>query len=179
MKMVLYAALSMVLTSFFAAFPQDDTMSLGQWKKTLAANDEFLHALEVMDKNLLENAKALIHNLQTKKTVFLEMAKYHADEIGRGLASSENYLHKLQKATDIALDEIQIAFLAELHQHYRKAMEEHRALQAELIKASPATSVLIMKATNIYSEISKAESEQIELELKMEIKKPGLPLRNK
>jgi hypothetical protein len=168
-----------LLAGFFYAFPQNDsaqkkTLSVENWKKALVENDEFLHALKVMDNNIIENAKVLVHNMRTKKALFFETAKYHSDEIGRTLAASEDYLTQLQKKTDIAMDEIQVVYYAGLHQHYKKAIEESRALQDELIKATPATAVIEMEALTIYSEISKAESEQTDLERKMDIQEPQI-----
>jgi hypothetical protein len=117
--------------------------------------------------------------MQTKKTAFFEMAKHHSDEIGRSLATSEDYLTRLQKTTDIAMDEIHIAYFAGLHQHYRKAIEDHRAIQEELIKKSPATSVIIMNAMRIYAEVQKAGKEQKSLEVELKIKEPGIEMQGK
>jgi anion-transporting ArsA/GET3 family ATPase len=173
MKTTPFAALCIVMVGFFAVFSQQDTLHL-KLKKSLAENDEYLHALEAMDKNVIENAKVLVHNLQTKKALFLQTANYHSDEIGRSLASSEDYLTKLQKVTDIAMDEIQIAYYAGLHQHYRNAINAHETLKAELAKASPTNSVIEMNALTIYSEITKADNEQKEMQHKMNIKEPAI-----
>lgn len=178
MKTSPFAALCIVLVGFFTVFSQQDTLHL-KLKKALAENDEYLHALETMDKNVIENARVLIHNLQTKKALFLQTANYHSDEIGKSLTLSEDYLTRLQKTTDIAMDEIQVAYYAGLHKHYRNAIKAHEALRLELTKASPVNSVIEMNALYIYSEISKADSEQKELQHKMKIKEPEIQPRKK
>jgi hypothetical protein len=162
-----------------ATFPQvwaaDDSSQLERWKKVLSDNDEYLHALQVQDRNVLENAKVLIHNLRTKPTPDLAMAKYHSDEIGRSLHASDDYLTRLSKETDIAIDRIHLAYLVDLHAYYKRAIEIHGKLQEELIKASPTTSVVVMNALKIYAEMEKAGKEQIDLDLKADIKEPVAP----
>lgn len=184
MKTIAKVTISLVLLCFFSgvaqtASPVKDTLSLERWKKSLNENDDFLHVLKIMDNNVIENAKVLIYSMQKKKALFFEITKYNSEEIGRNLASSEEYLNMLQKRTDIAMDEIQIAYYAGLHQHYKKAIEQSRALQAELIKVAPVSSIIEMAALSIYSEVSKAENEQIELENKMDIHGPEIKIQKK
>lgn len=179
MKTIIVTAASVMLAGFIAAYPQDDTSKIAHWKQALSDNDEYLHALSVLDKNVMENAKVLIHNIETKRSANYEIAKNHSAEIARSLAASENYLTRLEKATDQALDAMQLGYLADFHQHYRKAIEEQLMLQEELIKASPAKSVIVMKAKAIYAEMEKAGKEQIDLDLKMEIKEPGVPVQKR
>ncbi len=165
--------LAMLLVS--SGIPQDDTISLARWKQALSENDEYLHVLQVLDRNTIENAKVLIHNIESKKPANIEIAKHHSDEIGRSLAASEDYLIRLEKATDKAMDAMHFSYLADLHRYYRKAIQEQQLLKGELIKASPATSVIVMKATAIYAEMEKAQKEQVNLDQKMDIKQPGIP----
>lgn len=172
MKTVVLITAGILLVALSAAFSQSDTLSKERWKELVVANDEYIQALIVLDKNVLENAKVLIHAFKTKRSASIEMARYHTSEIGRSLAASQDYLTRLQKATDIVMDEIQIAHLAGLHKHYQKAIGDHKVLQDELIKATPATAVIVMKAQEIYSEMEKAEKVQIDLHLKMEKKVP-------
>lgn len=175
MRTVMSAGAALVLALVYLVIPQNDTISLAQWKQALADNDEYLHALQVMDRNTLENAKALIHNMQTEEAANIAIATYHSEEIGRSLASSEDYLTRLEKATKKAMDAMQLGYLADLHRYYQNAIKEQKLLQAELVKASPATSVIVMKAMAIYAEMEKAEKGHIDLDLKMGILEPGIP----
>jgi hypothetical protein len=175
MRKYLSFAFAVMIAAFSRVQAGEDSSQLDRWKRALAANDEYLHALQVLDRNVMQNAQTLIHNLRTKSRVNLEMAKYHSDEIGRSLATSDSYLTRLSKATDIAIDKIHLAFLIDLHSYYKKAIADHKQLQEELVKASPATSVLIMKALAIYSEMEKAGKEHIDLDTKMDIKEPASP----
>lgn len=175
MKALILGAVGLVTLLVYPVIPQNDTIPLVQWKQALSDNDEYLHALQVMDRNTIENAKALIHNMQTKATANMAIAIYHSDEMGRSLAESEDYLTRLEKATNKAMDAMQLGYLADLHRYYRKAIQEQKLLKEELIKVSPATSVIVMKATAIYAEMEKAGKEQIDLDLKMDIKEPGNP----
>jgi hypothetical protein len=173
MKTTPFAALCIVLVGFVAVFSQQDSLH-SKFKKALTDNDEYLHAIEVLDKNILENAKVLIHDLQTKKAILLQTASYQCDEMGKCLATSEDYLTRLQKTTDIAMDEIQVAYYAGLHQHYRNAIKAREALKKELSKASPTSSVLEMNAFTIYGEITKANNEQKAMQKEMNIKEPDI-----
>lgn len=175
MKASILAAVGLVTLLVHPVIPQNETIPLAQWKQTLSDNDEYLHALQVMDRNTIENAKALIHNIQTKEAANIAIATYHSDEMGRSLASSEDYLTRLEKATDKAMDAMQLGYLVDLHRYYQKAIQEQKLLQAELLKASPAKSVILMKAMAIYAEMNKAGKEQVDLDLKMDIKEPGIP----
>jgi hypothetical protein len=173
MKKVSIVAFGIILAGFFFAFSQTDSLHM-KMKKTPAENDEYLHAMEVLDKNVLENAKALIHRLQTKETVFMQTAKFQCNEIGICLDTSDDYLTRLQKTTDIAMDEIQVAYYNGLHQHYRNAIKAHQALKAELLKPSPVNSIIKMNTFTIYGEITQADSERVEMQRKMDSKKPEL-----
>jgi hypothetical protein len=175
MKASVLAAVGLVTLLVYPAIPQIDTIPLVQWKQALSDNDEYLHALQVMDRNTMENAKALIHNMQTEAKANMAIATYHSNEMGRSLAESEDYLTRLEKATNKAMDAMQLGYLADLHRYYRKAIQEQKLLKEELIKVSPATSVIVMKATSIYAEMEKAGKEQIDLDLKMGILEPGNP----
>ena len=175
MKKSILAAIGLVMLLVYPVIPQDDTIPLAVWKQALSENDEYLHALQVMDRHTIENAKALIHNMRTEEAANIEIATYHSDEIGRSLAASEDYLTRLEKATEKAMDVMQLGYLVNLHRYYQKAIKEQKLLNEELIKASPATSVIVMKALAIYSEMEKAGKEQIDLEFKMGILEPGIP----
>jgi hypothetical protein len=164
-------ALGIVLAGFFLAFSQNDSMHL-KLKKTLVENDEYLHALEVLDKNVLENAKVLIRRVQTKETIFMQTANFQCNEIGICLDTSVDYLTRLQKSTDIAMDEIQVAYYNGLHKHYRNAIKAHEALKAELLKPSPANSIVKMNVLTIYGEIAQADSERVKMQKKIDSKKP-------
>lgn len=171
MKTTPFAALCIVMVGFFTVFSQQDSLHL-KFKKALSDNDEYLHAIEALDKNVLENAKVLIHNLQTKEAIFLQTASYQCAEMGKCLETSEEYLTRLQKTTDMAMDEIQVSYYAGLHQHYRNAIKAREAFKEELSKASPTKSVLEMNALTIYGEITKASNEQKAMQKKMDIKGP-------
>jgi hypothetical protein len=175
MKTSILAAIGLVTVLVSSAIPQKDTIPLALWKQALSDNDEYLHILQVLDRNTIENAKALIHNMETKKPVNAAIATFHSNEIGRSLAASEDYLTRLEKATDKAMDAMQAGYLVDLHRYYRKAIQDQKLLQEELVKASPATSVIVMKAAAIYAEMEKAGKEQIDLDVKMDIKEPGIP----
>ena len=75
--------LMLVCVAFMVNGQANDTLIV-RWKKAMAENDEYIHALLAADRNVLENAKVLIHNIVTKQKLFNEMAQYHSDEIGRG-----------------------------------------------------------------------------------------------
>lgn len=112
--------------------------------------------------------------MKTKKALFLETANLQCDEMGRCLASSEDYLTRLQKVTDIAMDEIQVVYYAGVHKHYQNAIKAHEALKVELAKAAPAKTVVQMNALTIYNEITSAETERNELQHKMNISAPEM-----
>jgi hypothetical protein len=169
------AGIIMLLSVVFLVAAQSNDSLVLRWKKAMADNDEYIHALLITDKNVLNNAKVLIHNIETKQKLFNEMAQYHSDEIGRSLRSSEDYLDKLEKATDIALDRIGVQYLAGLHKHYRYAIEQQKEIQAELQKASPEKSIIKMKAVVIYAEMKKAEDEQIKIDKTAGVAEPGEP----
>jgi hypothetical protein len=169
------AGIIILLCSVFLASAQSNDSLVVRWKKAMAENDEYIHALLVIDKNVLDNAKVLIHNIGTKQKLFTEMAQYHSDEMARSLHSSESYLDRLEKATDIALDEIGVQYCAGLHKHYRYAIEQQRGIQAELKKALPEKSVIKMKTVVIYAEMKKAEDEQKKMNEKAGVAEPGEP----
>jgi hypothetical protein len=169
---------AMLFAIVFSNTQANDTL-MARWKMAMNENDEYLHALLAADRNVLENAKVLIHNLDTKKAFSNEMAAYHAEEIARGLRSSESYLDRLERATDIALDEIGVRYLAGLHQHYTNAMEQERAIQSELRKTSIEKSIIKMKAVVVYAEIKKAAEEQTEIDKKAGIMAPEEPVMSK
>jgi hypothetical protein len=170
---------SVILCAVFLSNSQINDSAVIRWKKAVQENDEYIHALLTADRNVLENTRDLIHDLGTKKAIFNEMALYHTDEMGRSLKASEQYLTLLEKATDIAMDEIYVRYLKGLHNHNTNALEQLREIQAELKKAAPGKSLIIMKATTIYAEMKKAEEEQVKMHEKMEIKEPGEPNQNK
>ena len=95
---------------------------------------------------------------------------------GQGLQSSESYLDRLEKATDIALDQISVQYLAGLHKHFRNAFEKQGEIQAELKKEAPEKSVIKMKAVVIYAEMKKAEDEQTKMNEKAGVAAPGEPV---
>jgi hypothetical protein len=175
MKKYVFLAIAGVLLGAFIAVSQNNDSALIRWKKAMADNDEYIHALMTADRNVLENAKALIHDLKTKKAVFEKITQYHVDEMGRSINASEFYLTEMTKATDIAIDQIYVGYLNDLHRYYRKSLEELSGIQAELKKTPPQKSVITMKATTIYAEMKKAENEQIRMHGKMGIEEPGEP----
>jgi hypothetical protein len=171
----------MILTAcvLFAAYAQINDSAVMRWKKAMADNDEYIHAILSADRNVIENTKVLLHNLETKKVIYNTMAIYHTDEMGRSLHSSEQYLTLLEKATDIAMDEIYVRYLKGLHSHYANALAQLSGIQAELKKGVPEKSVIKMKATVIYAEMKKAEAEQLNMHEKMGVKEPEEPAQNK
>jgi hypothetical protein len=170
----LMGTLLMLIT--FASFSQTNSPAPAAGdKKSLASSDEVIHTLLVLDRNVLENAKVLIHDLETKETLYNETARFHAEEMGRSLNQSESYLSRIGKATDLAIDEIGIGYLAGLHRHYLNAIAAQRAIQEELGRPSPAKKVLRMKTAVIYAELKKAEVEQLEFDTKEGIKEPEPP----
>ena len=179
MKTYLFVAMMMVLFTSFISESQINDSAVVRWKKAMSDNDEYIHALLTADRNILDNAKALIHNLKTKRKVYNGVALYHADEMGRGLNASERYLTLMSKATDIAIDEIYVRYLADLHRHNVRSLAELREIKAELKKAKPGKSVIIMKATTIYAEMKNAEEDQLKMLEKMEIREPEEPDWNK
>jgi hypothetical protein len=177
MKTSFLTATTVLLSALFiSGSPVVDSATV-RWKKAMADNDEYIHSILAADRNVLENAKVLIHDLETKKAVYNEMALYNTDEMGRSLDASEQYLTKLEKATDIAMDVIYVKYLKGLHQHYLYSLEQVKAIQAELKKSPPEKSVITMKATVIYAEMKKAEEEQIKMHEKMGISEPGEPVQ--
>jgi hypothetical protein len=170
-----YCVLFFAIMISVSTWADTDTVSYNRWRKAMSENDSYLRLLQVLDNNVRENAAALILTMQKKRTTFMETAPYHSAEIGRSLAASQEYLDRLSRVSDIALDEIGIAYFAGLHRHYRKAIEEQKAIQAELIKQSPVTDFIIMKAQIIYSEMAEAGAEQIEIKRKLDIKEPVFP----
>jgi len=178
MKTTLFASLGILLVGFLMAFSEQDSLHL-KLKAALADNDEYLQSLEVLDKNVMENAKVLVHNLRSKARIFMETANGECDEMGRCLQTSEDYLTQLQKRTDIAIDEISVAYYAGLHKHYRNAIKARTALKAELSKASPANAALEMNALTIYSEIAQADSEQQAMQKKLNIEEPTIKEQKK
>lgn len=175
MKIYPVMGIMIVLCAFVLSGSQTGDSSMVRWKKSMSENDEYIHALLAADRNVLENAKVLIHDLVTKKAIFNEMALYHTDEMGRSLKASEQYLTLLEKATDIAMDEIYVGYLTGLHKHYTYALEQLGEIQAELKKALPGKSVIIMKTTTIYAEMKNAESEQTKMNERMDVKEPEEP----
>jgi hypothetical protein len=164
-----------LLAITFASYGQSGSTAPAPDKKRIAESDEVIHSLVVLDKNVIENAKVLIHDLKTRTAIRHETARRHIDEIDRSLAASESYLAKLENASDIAIDEIGLAYFAGLHKHYQNAIAQEKAIRSELAKPKPEKSVLIMKATIIYSEAKKAESEQLELDRRAGIMEPEEP----
>ncbi len=144
-------------------------------KKSLYENDQVIHTLLVLDRNTLENAKVLIHDLETKGVVHLKTAGFHSSEILRSLNASEQYLGELENATDIALDEMQLRYLAGLHQHYLNAIAEQKELDRELAGVTPSREIIKMRALHIYAEMKKAEKEQLQMDSASGIKEPEAP----
>jgi hypothetical protein len=176
MKHAYLIGLGLILPAcaLLAQQPSDSAMSPRM--QAISDNSEYLHALQMMDQTVLENAKILIHNLETRQARFDEMDMMHAREIERGLLSSQQYLDRLEKATDIVFDKIELTLLSGLHRHYLKAMEQQKLIQDELAKATPENSVISMKAAIIYAEMKKAGEEQKQMLQKMGIKEPGEPV---
>jgi uncharacterized protein YoxC len=175
MKKYPLIVVALILIASFMAVSQTGDSVLVRWKNAMADNDEYIHALLTADRNVLENARALIHDLKTKKAVFEKITQYHVDEMGRSIKASEFYLTEMTKATDIAIDQIYIGYLNNLHRYYRKSLEELSGIQAELKKTPPQKSVITMKATTIYAEMKKAEEEQIKMHGNMGVEEPGEP----
>ncbi|MGA2506400.1 MAG: hypothetical protein ABSF80_02885 [Chitinispirillaceae bacterium] len=171
-------ALILAACVFFAAYAQINDSVVVRWKKAMADNDEYIHAILSADRNVIENTKVLLHNLESKKVIYNTMALYHTDEMGRSLHSSDQYLTLLEKATDIAMDEIYVRYLKGLHTHYANALAQLSGIQAELKKGVPEKSVIKMKATVIYAEMKKAEAEQLNMHEKMGVKEPEEPVQN-
>jgi hypothetical protein len=144
-------------------------------KKSLYENDQVIHTLLVLDRNTLENAKVLIHDLETKGVVHLKTAGFHSSEMLRSLNASEQYLGELENATDIALDEMQLRYLAGLHQHYLNAIAEQKELDRELAGVTPSREIIKMRALHIYAEMKKAEKEQLQMDSASGIKEPEAP----
>jgi hypothetical protein len=174
-----FIGILIVLSAAFISGSQTNDSAVIRWKKAMANNDEYIHALLTADRNVLENAKVIIHNLKSKEAFFNDIVRYHADEMGRSLNASDRYLTLMSKATDIAIDEIYVRYLADLHRHNLKSLEELKEIKVELKKAKPGRSVIIMKATTIYAEMKSAEEEQLKMHEKMEVKEPEEPDRNK
>lgn len=172
-------AMILAACALFVAYAQVNDSATVRWKKAMADNDEYIHAILSADRNVLENTKVLLHNLETKKVLYNTMALYHTDEMGRSLHSSEQYLTLLEKATDIAIDELYVRYLKGLHSHYTNAIAQLSGIQAELKKGVPEKSVITMKATVIYAEMKKAEVEQLNMHGKMGLKEPEEPAQNK
>jgi hypothetical protein len=177
MKKYPFIGILIVLSAAFMSGSQTYDSAVVRWKKAMADNDEYIHALLAADRNVLENAKALIHNLKTKEAFFKDMARYHADEMGRSLSASDRYLSAMTNATNIAIDEIYVRYLADLHRHNLKALGELREIKAELKKSKPGKTVIIMKATTIYAEMKESEEEQLKMDEKMEVREPEVPDR--
>jgi hypothetical protein len=146
-----------------------------QPKKSLYENDQVIHTLLVLDRNALENAKVLIHDLVTKGVIHLKTAAFHSSEILRSLNASEGYLAELENSTDIALDEMQLRYLAGLHRHYLNAIAEQKELDVELARANPKREVIRMKTLHIYAEVKKAEREQLQMDSASGISEPEAP----
>jgi len=144
-------------------------------KKGLYENDQVIHTLLVLDRNTLENAKVLIHDLETKGVVHLKTAGFHSSEMLRSLNASEAYLGGLENATDIALDEMQLRYLAGLHRHYLNAIAEQKELDRELAGVAPSREIIKMRTLHIYAEMKKAEKEQLQMDSASGITEPGAP----
>ena len=131
-----FQRVAMILAAcvLFAVYAQINDSATVRWKKAMADNDEYIHAILSADRNVLENTKVLLHNLETKKAIYNTMALYHTDEMGRSLHASEQYLTLLEKATDIAMDEIYVRYLKGLHIHYANALAQLSGIQIELKK---------------------------------------------
>ncbi len=148
-------------------------------KKSLYESDQVIHTLLILDKNAIENAKVLIHDLETKGIIHAQTAGFHSSEILRSLNASEQYIAGLESATDIALDVMQLRYLAGLHQHYLRAIEEQKDLDRELAKPYPERSYITMKTLRIYAEMKKAEREQLQMDSTSGIKEPEAPVMEK
>jgi hypothetical protein len=175
MKTYPFMVIMIMLFSSFMSGSQTDDSALVRWKKAMSENDEYIHALLVADRNVLENAKVIIHNLKSKKAVYNAMVQYHTDEMGRSLETADRYLAMMSKATDIAVDAIYVRYLADLHHHNVRSLEVLREIKAELKKSKPGKSVIIMNATTIYAEMKSAEEEQLKMHEKMEVSEPEEP----
>jgi hypothetical protein len=147
-----------------------------QWKKAFSESDEYIHALQAADKNVIEHAKIVIHNLDTKKALFVQMLQEQNEEMGKSLNSSESYLDRWAKATDLAMDALEIRYMAGLHKHYQIALQQQREIMAELKKAAPEKALMKMKVMTIYSEMKKAEDERLLMDKKMGVEEPKEPV---
>jgi hypothetical protein len=148
-------------------------------KKSLYENDQAIHVLLVLDENTLQNAKVLIHDLETKGVVNAKTAGFHSNEMRRSLNTSEEYLAGLENATDVALDEMQLRYLAGLHEHYLNAIAEQKALDLELARPNPERSFIRMKALHIYAEMKSAKGEQLKMDSASGIREPAEPVLEK
>ncbi len=63
-----------------------------------------------------------------------------------------------------------------MHEHYQKALALQREIGTELAKDLPKRAVLRAKTLEIYSEMLRAEHEQLKLDSAMEIREPQRPV---
>ena len=84
-------------------------------KAALSENDEIIHTLLLLDRNVKDHAMVFIHDLETKGVIRHETAGYHSTEMLRSLDTSEAYLVRLSNSTDIAIDAMGLSYLNGMH----------------------------------------------------------------
>jgi hypothetical protein len=122
------------------------------------AGAEHHHAVAAHHANAMQHAKALHHHAHTSKTVNKEVAKEHAEEMGRSVDAAEKHTEALEKSMSESEKKAHAANLKSIHEHHAQAKEHHEALNKELAKEQPEPAKVKEHSARIYHHVSAAHA---------------------
>ena len=118
------------------------------------AGAEHHHAIVAHHANAMHNAKALHHHAHTSKAINKEVAKEHAEEMGRSVDAAEKHTQALEKTMSESERKAHAAHLKSIHEHHAQAKEHHEALNKELAKEQPEPAKVKEHTAHIYHHVS-------------------------
>jgi len=140
---------------------------------TPAPGEAHYQALSAHHKNVEEHAKALHHHAGTHATIDKDVAKEHAEEMGKSLSAAKRHHAAIEQAApaDAKTKPHHDAITA----HHASATEHHTALKTELEKSAPDAQAVKEHAAAVHKEIKAAEAANKQLKAAKNVKEPVEP----
>ncbi len=155
------------LVSVAAALAAEDTTS-GQ-------TEAHHHMITGHHQNALHHAKALHHHAKTAKPMDKEVAKEHAEEIGKSLDAADKHTAKVEEKMTEAHKTATAADLKGMKEEHAKAHEAHAALNEELSKENPEPAKVAEHAAKVHQHVTKAAKHHAAIKKAEGVKEPVAP----
>jgi len=136
---------------------------------------EHHHILAAHHANAQQHAKALHHHASTAKTVNKEIAKEHAEEIGRSVEAAEKHTVHIEQHMTAAEKTAAAAHLTSMHEHHAAALKHHAELTAELNKENPDAAKVKEHAAAIHHHVTAAAASHAAIMKQRNVKPPVTP----